>query len=225
MATNYNIQNGKDLELSNIYDKNLLAFNDNATFKLKLNRDTQKILNAANLLIGQSSEQAAHAEIFNDYIDNKANGHYSHVEGQGNIAFEDHQHVQGRYNNPEQKLNHYTTDRSPKIHIVGNGTSENNRSNAHFITQDGSAWYNNKVISDNYFWSRKVEEQIGDYSGSIFADNEIYVRLDEDGAHDRDYHGTDTVEKGYHKVPVVYFGEGTPDNSKGQIGDIYCMIL
>lgn len=233
---NLDITQQSVLSEDNILNKNLLAFDDNITYKLPLNEETQKILIKAKLLVGGKGT-GVNAEIFNAYDINTADGecghaeglythadhNYSHVEGYANISTENFQHVQGKYNNPWQKLNHSATDNSPKIHVIGNGTSERNRSNAHFVTQDGSAWYNDKVISDNYFWSRKSDR--GGYAGSVFAEDELYVRLDEDGTYDRTYHGTDTVMKGYHRVPVLYYGTSNPNNSKGQIGDLYCKLI
>ena len=222
--------------LSTVDDINLLAFNKNNIYKVPLSVDTQKLLNNNKILVGQSAD-GIDAEIFNDYNNNTANGEcghaegkythadysYSHVEGYANVATESFQHVQGKYNSPWQDI-HYNLN-SPVIHMIGNGTSENNRSNCHFVTQNGSAWYDNRVISDNYFWSRKADNKNGGYAGCVFAEDEIYVRLDEDGAYDRNYHGTDTVMKGYHKVPIVYSGTATPSATLGQVGDIYCKII
>lgn len=77
------------------------------------------------------------AEIFNDYENNKAGGEYSHAEGTGTIATGKHQHVQGRYNVNDGE-NKYA-------HIVGNGTNDESRSNAHTVDWDGNAWYAGKV--------------------------------------------------------------------------------
>lgn len=65
-----------------------------------------------------------------------AKGNYSHVEGCGNKAISDYQHVQGKYNV-------YDAD-GKYAHIVGNGTKDA-RSNAHTIDWDGNAWFAGKV--------------------------------------------------------------------------------
>jgi hypothetical protein len=55
----------------------------------------------------------------------------SHAEGTNTVARGPHQHVQGKYNIESQT----------KAHIVGNGTSDANRSNAHTLDWDGNAWF------------------------------------------------------------------------------------
>ena len=72
---------------------------------------------------------AAHAE--GEFT--KANGRSSHAEGGNTIASGLAQHVQGKYN-IEDSANKYA-------HIVGNGTSDTNRSNAHTVDWDGNAWF------------------------------------------------------------------------------------
>ena len=64
-----------------------------------------------------------------------AYGAGSHVEGCGTYATEAFQHVQGKYNTVLTKY----------AHIVGNGSSEENRSNAHTLDWDGNAWYQGNV--------------------------------------------------------------------------------
>lgn len=62
-----------------------------------------------------------------------ANGHYSHAEGCMTIASGNSSHVQGKYN---------IEDNSAKYaHIVGNGTSNTARSNAHTLDWNGVAWF------------------------------------------------------------------------------------
>lgn len=62
-----------------------------------------------------------------------ASGFASHAEGMGTIAAGSSQHVQGKYN-AEDTAGKY-------IHIVGNGTSTVNRSNAHTLDWNGVPWY------------------------------------------------------------------------------------
>lgn len=66
-----------------------------------------------------------------------ASGDYSHAEGIGTIANGKYSHTQGKYN-IEDTENKYA-------HIVGNGKSEDTRSNAHTLDWDGNAWYAGKV--------------------------------------------------------------------------------
>lgn len=63
----------------------------------------------------------------------KAGGRHSHAEGYYTTACGDYSHVQGKYN---------TLDTEGKYaHIVGNGTSDTHRSNAHTVDWQGNGWY------------------------------------------------------------------------------------
>lgn len=80
-----------------------------------------------------------------------ASGNYSHAEGSGTnasgtgahaeggetIAAGNNQHVEGRYN-IEDTSNKYA-------HIIGNGTSDTKRSNAHTLDWSGNAWFAGEV--------------------------------------------------------------------------------
>ena len=72
-----------------------------------------------------------------------ASGRYSHAEGDNTIAASLYQHVQGRYN-VEDANDTYA-------HIVGNGETDSERSNAHTLDWDGNAWFAGtvKVGADN----------------------------------------------------------------------------
>ena len=67
----------------------------------------------------------------------KANSSNSHTEGEYTIATSKNQHVQGKYN-IEDSSNTYA-------HIVGNGTSDTDRSNAHTLDWNGNAWFQGNV--------------------------------------------------------------------------------
>lgn len=66
-----------------------------------------------------------------------ASGENSHAEGEETKASSDNQHVQGKFN-IENSSGTYA-------HIVGNGTSDTARSNAHTLDWSGNAWYAGKV--------------------------------------------------------------------------------
>ena len=74
-----------------------------------------------------ASGQAAHAE--GEYT--TASGHYSHTEGRDTIASSDYQHAEGKWNIED------TEDKY--AHIVGNGTGDDARSNAHTLDWLGNA--------------------------------------------------------------------------------------
>lgn len=62
----------------------------------------------------------------------RALGGCSHAEGNWTVASGDSQHVQGKFNKDSG---------SNYAHIVGNGTSVSNRSNAHTLDWEGNAWF------------------------------------------------------------------------------------
>ena len=76
-----------------------------------------------------ASGEASHAEGSNT----KASGDCSHAEGNYTIALGDYQHVQGKYNIIDSS-NIYAD-------IIGNGSSDTNRSNAATVDWNGNAWY------------------------------------------------------------------------------------
>ena len=69
-----------------------------------------------------------------------ASGLNSHAEGNYTTASSDYQHVQGTYN-IEDIVSKYA-------HIVGNGTADNKRSNAHTLDWKGNAWYAGKLSQE-----------------------------------------------------------------------------
>ena len=69
----------------------------------------------------------------------KAIGDDSHSEGKGTIAKGKYQHVQGRYNVEDP------TTVGTYAHIVGNGTDDDKRSNAHTLDWNGNAWFAGEV--------------------------------------------------------------------------------
>lgn len=77
----------------------------------------------------EASGEGAHAEGY----DTGANGIYSHSEGYRTIASGQYQHVSGKYN-IEDTANTYA-------YIIGNGSSNSARSNAHTVDWSGNAWY------------------------------------------------------------------------------------
>ena len=98
-----------------------------------------------------ASSQAAHAEghsteasgyaSHSEGASTIASGSYSHTEGFYTKAASQYQHVQGKYN-IEDAADTYA-------HIVGNGTSDTTRSNAHTLDWNGNAWFAGKVTSEN----------------------------------------------------------------------------
>ena len=81
----------------------------------------------------KATGQASHAEGFFT----NAIGVYSHSEGYYTSANSSHQHVQGKYNVIDSNATY--------AHVVGNGTSDSARSNAHTLDWDGNAWFQGTV--------------------------------------------------------------------------------
>lgn len=94
----------------------------------------------------KANGESSHAEGF--YTE--ASGDYSHAEGYNTTASGKYQHVQGKYN-IEDTANKYA-------HIVGNGSSRDNKSNAHTLDWNGNAWFAGRVEGTNlpYVVSSKV---------------------------------------------------------------------
>lgn len=87
------------------------------------------------------AENEGTASAKNSHAENKAaaEAENSHAEGLGTVARSMNQHVQGRYN--------VIDGNDENAHIVGNGTSVNDRKNAHTIDWDGNAWFAGNVYS------------------------------------------------------------------------------
>lgn len=84
----------------------------------------------------EASGAYSHAE----GVDTEASGKHSHAEGYRTEARRKHQHVQGTYNIADTKGENYAAQ-GQYVHIVGNGTDEDNRSNAHTLDWEGVPWY------------------------------------------------------------------------------------
>lgn len=77
-----------------------------------------------------------------------AEGHSSHAEGYYTIANHRTQHVEGAYNIADPST--ATADaRGTYVHIVGNGTADDARSNALTLTWGGDLWHSGKLSHGN----------------------------------------------------------------------------
>lgn len=77
-----------------------------------------------------------------------ASGNYSHAEGNYTKANHKAQHVEGEYNIEDTST--ATADaRGTYVHIVGNGTADDARSNALTLTWDGDLWHSGKLSHGN----------------------------------------------------------------------------
>lgn len=78
----------------------------------------------------KTERRAAHAEGISTY----ANGAGSHAQGVGTIASGNYQHAAGKYNIED------TSSVGIYAEIIGNGSSDNNRSNARTLDWNGNEW-------------------------------------------------------------------------------------
>lgn len=80
-----------------------------------------------------------------------ARGTVSHAEGEGTVAYASRSHAEGYYTYAGSEYQHVQgkcniIDTSNKYaHILGNGNTFQNRSNAHTIDWSGNAWFAGKV--------------------------------------------------------------------------------
>ena len=82
--------------------------------------------------------EISHAEGFFTH----AEGHASHAEGYYTHAVGRSQHVQGEYNLTDPDYDEENSfERGRYAHIVGNGESNSERSNAHTLDWSGNAWF------------------------------------------------------------------------------------
>lgn len=90
----------------------------------------------------EASGQGAHSE----GMYTKAKGWCSHSEGAYTIAEGGSQHVEGQYNiKDDEDYQDVGINRRKYVHIVGNGTADDARSNAHTLDWEGNAWYAGSV--------------------------------------------------------------------------------
>lgn len=68
-----------------------------------------------------------------------ASGPNSHAEGMGTIAASRYQHAEGSFNIADSDYNY--------LHIVGNGYTDDTRSNAYTLDKNGNGWYAGNVYS------------------------------------------------------------------------------
>ncbi len=100
----------------------------------------------------------SHAEGFSTI----ASGEYSHAEGRSTAASGDQSHAEGLWTKASHKSQHVEGEyniedtstaaantRGTYVHIVGNGTADNARSNALTLTWDGDLWHSGKLSHGN----------------------------------------------------------------------------
>ena len=89
-----------------------------------------------------------------------SSGDYSHAEGNHTITSHKSQHVEGEYNIADTSTAK-ADSRGTYVHIVGNGTADDARSNALTLTWDGDLWHSGKLSHGN----KVSAEGLYSYSG------------------------------------------------------------
>lgn len=105
----------------------------------------------------QATRNAAHAE---GYI-TKATGNYSHSQNKGTIAKGEGQTAIGAYNIEQGSVD--SKDATDYALIIGNGTDENNRSNALAVKWDGTIVFSDgSELKSNYYVTPEMFGAVGD---------------------------------------------------------------
>ena len=121
-----------------------------------------------------SAGHRAHAEGDNSY----ATGYISHAEGYYTVASQEGAHAEGKYVYASSAYQHaqgkYNINDNQGVyaHIVGNGTSNNDRSNAHTLDWSGNAWYAGSVSAGTTATPAAVVND-NDLTTKAYVDNAI----------------------------------------------------
>ena len=115
----------------------------------------------------KSTNESTHSE----GIDTEANGRASHSEGTGTVANGENQHTQGKYNVKDTE-NKYA-------HIIGNGTSDTARSNAHTVDWNGNGWFAGDVEGAKDGVTHKLSEKVsfGDNYNTVDGNSDVPITL------------------------------------------------
>ena len=138
-----------------------------------------------------ASGNVSHAEGYRTTASGKA----SHAEGESTVAQGDFSHAEGGYTAANSKYSHVegaynirdnsgtTTTRGTYVHIVGNGTANNARSNAHTLDWDGTAWYAGDVYVGSTSGTNKdagskklaTEEYTSNTANTVLTNANVYT--------------------------------------------------
>lgn len=159
-------ESGQAADSKVVGDKFLLLENWKTTQNDYINNINIKISSIESNSVGQKTAEGG--EIFN--IGTAATGSYSHAEGFYTIASGSYQHVQGKFNVEDSD--------SKYAFIVGNGTDENNRSNAIAIDWDGLFYLNNSDAGiDLSEISGNVTKLINDSSRHVHTNMQALMEI------------------------------------------------
>lgn len=158
------LYNKDDSEM--VIDTSNLISKENPVFtgSMSMNRKEGATIGEYSVAIGKTVE---------------ASGECSYAEGSFTTASSNYQHVQGKYN-IEDKSNKYA-------HIVGNGKSGMERSNAHTLDWEGNAWFAGKLSQEgiptedkDLVTKKYVDDSRDNLISSIYGNNIYNFQITED---------------------------------------------
>lgn len=141
------------LVLQSELDNKMNRVNPVCTVSFSMGRKANTTVGTSSVATGYrvtASGDTSHAEGFCT----TASGRDSHAEGYYTTANSKSQHVQGDYNILDIES---PSARGTYAHIVGNGTSDDARSNAHTLDWNGNAWFAGNVYVGSTSGTNKDE--------------------------------------------------------------------
>ena len=155
---------------------NLVNGSGTGSIKMTTAKGTQGSYAFAEGNLTEASGNYSHAEGYNTV----AKGERSHAEGFHTVATWPTTHVQGMYNLLDED-----GDSGPYAHIIGNGISEDLRSNAHTVDWNGNAWYQGNIKLGGTGYADATRTIAAYISGTteptsdIGEDGDIYILIEE----------------------------------------------
>lgn len=158
------LYNKDDSEM--VIDTSNLISKENPVFtgSMSMNRKEGATIGEYSVAIGKTVE---------------ASGECSYAEGKNTTASSNYQHVQGKYN-IEDTANKYA-------HIVGNGTDNSTRSNAHTLDWNGNGWYAGKLSQEgtptedkDLVIKKYVDDSRDNLVSNIYGNNIYNFQITED---------------------------------------------
>lgn len=191
-----------------ISSRSLSSLTSDPIASFVLEEDTGRTGSATVYFWGQQSSGAGiHVEGQSTY----GSGAGAHIEGQGTLGYGDATHVQGRYNDFELTT---TLGNTPIVknnqyaHVVGNGTSQIKRSNAHTLDWNGNAWYAGRISAEgidfnmptqnpNSVW-KVIEKETPEFkianAGEYIIKNQNLCHINPNGDYSSDFDGTPIID-------------------------------
>lgn len=172
--------------------------------------------------LNTANGENAHAEGYR----NIASGSYSHVEGYDNEASGHATHVQGKFNVVQSVTGPNYLGKY--CHIVGNGTSDTARSNAHTLDWNGNAWFAGNVYTGGTAMDSGAKKLATEVPVSTADNGKVLSVVNgawaaatmSSGAYVGSYTGDGSLNKTltFNFKPAVVMIAGDPDGPSSAIG-------